>query len=143
MKNFIIRNKVYPFDIMISVDETDVALLSRLEKHGIADKSEFNKLCLMGDTVFGRTVMFKGNQTLIRLRGNTPGERTHGVIAHEAFHATAYIMNRIGMKFKIGVSDEAYTYLMEYIINEIYKNFKAKKKLNHGSSKSDTAQKTI
>lgn len=43
-----------------------------------------------------------------------------GVIVHEAFHATEYILSYAGMKLS-NDSSEAYAYLLEYLINKIIK----------------------
>lgn len=114
-QNFIIECKIYPFDIMVSIDEPDDILFAKLKESGVEDTEwEYVK---MSSTNRGRTVIFPGNQTLIRLKKPL----TEGVVAHEAFHATAYILDRIGMKLQIEVSDEAYAYLLNYIVDEIYK----------------------
>lgn len=39
-----------------------------------------------------------------------------GCIAHEAFHATKYIMDYVGMELN-DASEEAYTYLLQWITN--------------------------
>lgn len=117
-KNFIIKNRIYPFDLMISVDESDDILFKKLKSGGIEDHEL--TVCEMSNTNRARTIIFQSNQTLIRFK--TP--LRHGIIAHEAFHATAYILERVGMKLEIEVSDEAYAYLLNYIVDEIYKKVK-------------------
>lgn len=41
------------------------------------------------------------------------------IIAHEAFHVTAFIMRYIGVRFSKN-SEEAYAYLLQSIIEKIY-----------------------
>ena len=45
---------------------------------------------------------------------------THSLIAHEAFHATLAIMKQKGCKLT-EESEEAYAYLLDYIVQEITK----------------------
>ena len=47
---------------------------------------------------------------------------THGVIAHEAFHAADMILAYHGLELTDS-SCEAYAYLLQWITNEIYKVF--------------------
>lgn len=116
--NFIIPLVVYPFDVMISLGENDEALFAKLKKHGV-DITDTN-LHVYSDTAEGRCVLFKGNQTLIRMYRleNTP--EWHGNLAHEVFHSVEFIMERVGMKLTIE-SDESYAYLIGYLTTEIYK----------------------
>lgn len=119
--NFIIPLIVYPFDVMVSISESDESLFAKLKKKGV-DITDTN-LHVYSDTQRGRTIMFKGNQTLIRMYElrNTP--EWYGHLSHEIFHAVEFIMERIGMKLTVD-SDEAYAYLIDYITKEIYKQLK-------------------
>lgn len=116
--NFTITGTIYPFDLMISIDEAEDVLFKRLKKGGIED-SEWEGV-KMSITTTARTIMFPGNQTLIRLKSPL----SPGIVAHEAFHAAVYILDRVGMKLQIETSDEAYAYLLNYIVDEIYKGAK-------------------
>jgi hypothetical protein len=40
------------------------------------------------------------------------------IIAHEALHATAYILRHVGIRFSKN-SEEAYAYLLQYIVENI------------------------
>lgn len=42
-----------------------------------------------------------------------------GMVTHEAFHATCYIMRYVGVKFTKS-SEEAYAYTLQYIVENIY-----------------------
>jgi len=50
---------------------------------------------------------------------------TNGVISHEAFHATDMILNYSGLEL-VDQSCEAYSYLLQWIINNIYQFFNEK-----------------
>lgn len=119
-KNFIIPLVVYPFDVMLSIAETDGQLKNRLYNLGISEL-DINLSMFESDTTKGRAIMFDTNQTLIRLRNYPNTSADYGVLHHEVFHCVSFIMEKVGMKFKIGVSDEAYSYLIQYLTTEIYK----------------------
>jgi len=116
--NFIIPLVVYPFDVMISFGETDQKLIATLKRNGIVDEEEL-KLVLMSG--MGRYCMFNNNSSLIRLWTYPEYAADYGTLAHEVFHATTYILDKIGMDFTLKISDEAYAYLIGYITTEIYK----------------------
>jgi len=48
---------------------------------------------------------------------------TIGTISHEAFHITSFIMKRIGIKPDVN-NDEAQAYLLSWIVEQVYKQFK-------------------
>ena len=116
--NFVIPLVVYPFDVMVSFGESDDVLFAKLKKKGV-DITDTN-LSVYSDTQRGRTIMFKGNQTLIRMYELRDTPHWYGNLAHEIFHAVEFIMERIGMELTIK-SDEAYAYLIGYLTEEIYK----------------------
>lgn len=119
--NFIIPLTVYPFDVMVSISESDEVLFDKLKKKGV-DVADTN-LHVYSDTQRGRTILFKGNQTLVRMYELRDTPEWHGNLAHEIFHAVEFILERVGMKLTID-SDEAYAYLIGYITTEIYKHLK-------------------
>lgn len=49
-----------------------------------------------------------------------------GIIAHEIYHAVSFILNNAGMVYNDS-SEEAYSYLMEYLTTEFYKNVSSTK----------------
>ena len=105
---------------MISIDETDEILLKRLIKQGNT-KEDCEPLLNMGETVRGRCVMLSSNLTVIRLRKQPKKYDMMSVISHEVFHATSFILERIGMKLEVLVSDEAYAYMIGFLTTKIYK----------------------
>lgn len=46
-------------------------------------------------------------------------------IAHEAFHITSFVMKRVGIHPDVN-NDEAQAYLLSWIVEEVYKQFKNK-----------------
>jgi len=115
--NFIIDLVIYPFDIMVSVSETDNEFKRAVKDYDIKDDSiaNFKKHPIS----LARTTMLEGGQTIIRLRRYDGTAEQRGTVAHEIFHATIFILNRIGMDLTLE-SDEAYAYLNQYITEKMY-----------------------
>lgn len=118
--NFIIPLVVYPFDVMISIGETNEDIDKRFKKYNLTAE-DISLATFTSHTVQGRTVMFSSNQTLIRLRNFPKSPVDYGNLQHEIFHAVTFVMDRIGMVLKVEESDEAYAYLIGYLTREIYK----------------------
>lgn len=114
-KHFIIKGTIYPFDILVSMGETDEQVRRHLEKGGIKDPFE---IVMKGQ---GRAIMFSGGQTMIRTKNLPKTVRDYGVLQHEIFHAVVFILERVGMKLT-PESDEAYAYMIEYLTVQIFKN---------------------
>jgi len=116
---------VYPFDIMVSIGESDDEFIKSctkiLAKEHVGELKEDEVVCRMSQTQQGRTIMLSGNQTIIRLKSKPQSAREYGFMAHEVFHAVTFIMDRVGMKLKLMTSDEAYAYLVGYVTEEVYK----------------------
>lgn len=114
---------IYPFDVMVSINQTDNQLGNSLDKNlptEALSKEEIEGVRYTSDKCDGRAVMFSTNESLLRIRKlpETPAE--YGVLAHEIFHISANILDRVGMKLVIEISDEAYSYLIGYLTKEIY-----------------------
>lgn len=113
--NFIVPLVVYPFDVMVSFGQTDDELKKSLSKVG--GEWDDTMECI-GE---GRFCMNGKNQSLIRLKNYPTTCEQYGSLQHEIFHAVTRILDRTGLKFKLFISDEAYSYLIGYLTTEIYK----------------------
>lgn len=119
--NFIIKLVVYPFDIMVSIDESDKKLAKNLREFGV--KKNLLGAIYMPKTGVGKTIMFEGNRTLIRLKSGDDKNIFISKIAHESFHAVSFIFQVIGIKLT-NESEESFTYLLDYIILQILNKIK-------------------
>ena len=109
---------------MVSIGETDRKFNKAIDRYDIEKDevlSNFNKYPLTK----ARTVMFDGNQTMIRMRNYPESAKDRGLLSHEIFHAVDFILDRIGMKL-IQESCEAYAYLIDYITRKIYEHIEGK-----------------
>jgi len=115
---FIVPLVVYPFDVLVSIGQSDDELKEVLLKHEI----KWEKIIKLDGT--GRYILLKGNQSIIRTKNIVSTCEDYGILQHEIFHCVTYILDRIGMKFNLHESDEAYSYLIQYLTEKIYENLK-------------------
>lgn len=124
--NFIIPLVVFPFDVMVSIGQSDEEFIASIKKY--CPEDAFNELmqdkilCNMPDTVQARTInVIEGGQTIIRLKQYPKTPVQYGYLGHEIFHAATFIMDRMGIEFVLMKSDECFAYTIGYITTEIYK----------------------
>lgn len=118
---------IYPFDVLVMMGYSDEEV--REELHENQSEEDVDLAMLKHDTVIGKAVLFDTNKSLIRMREIPTNPEGYKYLQHEIFHATTFILHRIGMKLKIGVSDEAYAYLVGYLTEKIYEEIEKKKTL--------------
>ena len=124
-RSFVIPLDVYDFDIFISLGQTDVQFLKSFQK--ITTKEDYTDMCEkpevyeMKNGAQGRTIRLSSGSIAIRTKDYPTSPTHYGYLQHEVFHAVAYLMDLIGMKLKIGISDEAYAYLIQRVTTEVYK----------------------
>lgn len=114
--NFIVSYQVYPFDLMVSIGETDEKLKAKLTSKGLPWHEDLS----LDEMKDGCCCMYEGNQTLLRLRKKPATAYEYGVLMHEIFHCVDLLMKTIGVKLTDD-SNEAYAYLTGYITEQIYK----------------------
>ena len=116
--NRVIDLVIYPFDVMLSVGETDKTLFKQLDHAGV-DNGEF-KQAMYEDIGQARYCLFKSGQSLIRIKGKPDTIDDWATLQHEIFHCASAILWRMGIKLKIKSSGEVYAYLIQYLTKEIY-----------------------
>jgi hypothetical protein len=121
--NFIIHYQLYPFDVMISLGESDAILFPKLKKHlPESDWPEIEDMKLK-PTGRGRMVMFSSGATAIRIRDYPVSAEHFGHLQHEIFHAVEFLMERIGVKHSYECG-ETYAYAIQYLTEKIYEKLK-------------------
>lgn len=115
----IIPLHIYPFEVAVAFNLPYNELSKELQK--ILPKELHDEIDGLDGRYDARTYFFEqGGQTVINFH-----EVSDSLIAHEAFHAACFILNHIGMQLT-RESEEAYAYLIGYLVDEIHK---AKKKI--------------
>lgn len=113
---------IYPFDVMVSIGESNKQLVKSLKRYEGSLMERDYELCKYTSAhAQGRACMFTNNASFLRIRKLPKTPKEFGSLAHEIFHVATFIMDRIGMKLEVMVSDEAYAYLISYLTERIYK----------------------
>jgi hypothetical protein len=110
----IIPIDVYGHDILISIGQKDDDLYEELKEN--ISKKDFDKYMSKQKSI-ATTHKLRTGTILIRFKDDIDNP---GIVAHEAFHAVVFLFKKIGIQFSYE-SEEAYTYLLEYLVNEILK----------------------
>jgi hypothetical protein len=123
--NKIIPIGLYPFDLMLSFNETDNQIKKALKEFKITPENATETTVFDMDkskTKIGRMVMFIGKQTVIRLNFmphlSDPFEMS--LLQHEIFHTVGFMMSEINTPLN-NDTHEVYAYLIQYLTEKIYK----------------------
>lgn len=116
--NFLVDLVVYPFKVMVSVNQTNKDLKKTLKERNITD---INVEETYPNLTIGSCYMFPGNKILLRLNEfDKECGQCKGVLVHEAFHATHFVMDTTGMKLSFE-NDEVFAYLIGFLTEQIFK----------------------
>ena len=113
---FIVDLKLFPFEVLFSLGETNDKVFKALKKYNIPlDEEHTEKI----NDSFGKNwaMIFPTGQTIIRLAKVPVEPFDLGVLAHEIFHATCYILDRMGVGFS-EESNEVFAYIIQYLTQE-------------------------
>jgi len=114
--HFIVPYHVYPYELLVVYNYSPLdaeRVLKRLIPCDMHDQI---------DSLFeesqATTLMLSNNTTVIYFKPFIPKKNLQGVIVHEAFHATTFLMDCIGQTLSQD-SEESYAYLIQYIVERI------------------------
>lgn len=108
---------LFPFEVLVCLGGDKQFVIKNIKKFGYTpDTEEEGHITMIGQ---GKCVMLKNSATIIWLK-NYPRAGS-GVLAHEIFHATDFILDKMGIKHTDS-SDEVWAYVIEYLTKEIHKN---------------------
>lgn len=124
--NFIIPLVLFPFDIMVSIGQSDSQFQRSVRGHlppdCLKDLETDPAILKLGHTTQGRTInLSTGHQTLIRIKNHPKTDQDYGTLAHEIFHAVSFILWRMRIDLGIEQTDEVYAYTIGYVTQQIYK----------------------
>jgi hypothetical protein len=126
--NKIIPISIYPYDLMISFNESDREFKKALSKFGVSPKNSTETTVYEMDNIkifVGRMVMFRGKQTVIRMnfmpKLTDPFQMS--LLQHEIFHAATFFMIEIRTPLK-NSTHEVYAYLIQFLTEKIYVELK-------------------
>ena len=113
--NFVVNTGVYPVDIMVSLGETDIEFERKLRRFTYIKDHQVK---MKGS---GRCVFLDNGACYIRLWNYPERSSDFGSLSHEILHAVFAVLGYVGVKFEDNISEEAFTYLIGYLTNQIYK----------------------
>lgn len=108
----VIPLEVYGHDVIVSIGQTDDDLYEHIKEN--ISKKDFKKH-MTKQTAIATTHKMRSGCILIRFKDDIDNP---GIVAHEAFHAIVFLFKKIGIQFCYE-SEEAYTYTLEYLTNQI------------------------
>jgi len=122
--NTIIPIGIYPFDLMLSFNQSDKQVKKALKKFNITPENSTENTVFNMDsskTKCGRMVMFIGKQTIIRLNfmPKLSNSFEMALLQHEIFHAVGFFMAEINTPLN-NDTHEVYAYLVQYLTEKIY-----------------------
>lgn len=123
-KNFIIPLTPFPFDVMVSLNQSNKDLDDNLKiySRSINDDEVLKELGTR-KKYGGRTIKFIGGQTILRLnfmpQVNDPFEMA--LLQHEIFHVIEFLLADIEVPLNNHTS-EIYAYMLQNLTSEVYKH---------------------
>jgi hypothetical protein len=106
-------------DVIISANQNDDQLYKHLSHR--FTREQFN-LAFDDWKSDARTITHNDGFVLIRFRGKIKKDsECLGLVAHEAYHASYSILDRIGIQPGCE-TEEVYAYLIQYLVKQIYKS---------------------
>jgi len=122
MKNkiFKIEWTIYPFDTIVSIWGTNKEAIKNMIDFWVSEETASN---VCNEEAQWRAVMYKNWVTIIRLKHEPKCAVSLAYMAHEIFHTTFFLMDRIWIDLT-PESDEAFAYYIWYLTRTILENTK-------------------
>jgi hypothetical protein len=126
MSSFIIPLVIYPFDLLVSIGQSDIQLTKTIEKNYNESFSEKDLEILQGYTALGsaRSLRLSSGLFILRMKQIPSTADDFGLLHHELFHIVTRFMEMIGSAFDCNTSGENYAYLIQYLTTTIYKKIR-------------------
>lgn len=121
--NRIIDFPGYPFSIMLSFGQSDKELIRSLKPYNLGEDN-MKEALRWSPTNRGRCVQFSTGQTLIRMPAIPKTPTQLGTLSHEIFHSVSFVLDRVGVKFMMDVSDEVYAHAIGEITQRVHEILK-------------------
>jgi len=119
---FTINCKVYPFDIIVCLGDNRKKISKFLRKNSTEeDSGVFEEINLS----VGTSIMLPSGCTILYLKKYPNSIGGLAILQHEIFHCVFFILEYVGIRYS-KKSDEAFSYLIEYITKEIYNKLNIK-----------------
>ena len=114
---FKIQIPIYKSSIWVYVGESTESIMKHANKtYGKSTPDDFFDL---DDETDARVLVYKGCPRAVIFKGDV----TPSIVSHEMLHVTCSLLNSRGLGFSED-SEEAFCYLLEYLVKEFYKKVK-------------------
>ena len=117
--SFVIDLKPYPFQVMVSFNQTNKQFqdkLIELHVNDFTDEGFYDPNCK------ARTVNLDTGATIVRFKDFKKDAFHYGLIAHEMFHVVEMTFKRIGLPHSLKYSSEAYAYQIQHLTEQVFLN---------------------
>lgn len=122
--HFTIPIEIYETNLLVSVDAKDEEFIKYAEHEGWL-REDYQQCLNLQSQDLGVTSLVTPSRLIIRLKLYKEDKYAKlNLISHEVFHAVTILLYDKGMKLHINVSDEAFSYLLGHIVEEICKKLK-------------------
>lgn len=119
-RHFIVSQGTYPFDVLVSIGETDAQRLRAIKKHFPDDVLLGNEHRL--ETV-ADSILLDSLNGVISISDYPDTPEMKGWLAHEVWHIVDELFKKIEISLHL-VSTEAFAYQISHLTCEIYKRLK-------------------
>lgn len=114
-KNFIVKWGIYPFDVMVSIGQSEEELLKVMEKKADLTDEDRKNFKLPG---LGRTGMIGSGGTYLWVKKLNKTPFWMGILSHEVFHAVSFLFYKVGVSHD-PENDEPWAYAHQYLMQKI------------------------
>ena len=130
--NFVISCDIFPYDVMVSVSQTNEELSKCLSNLGV-EKDQYDSergLEYKSFTSQGYALMFPSGSCILRIRKMPYDPKDYGILSHEIFHIATFILNDCGIESNQH-TEEVHAYLIGYLTEKILTKLDHAKRNRH------------
>ena len=120
-KMFVINAAVYPFDTVVAIGQIEADIVKYIESELKYELDNEEKTYFVKFAGKGKTLQLKNGTGVLWVKRFNDGPFSHGVLSHEIFHVAYQILCSVGIKLTDS-SEEAFSYLIQYLTQEILYN---------------------
>ena len=122
--HFVVNTGVFPFDVIVSVNETREELMQFLDADRFPYLQDFDKDHEGYDhpSCDAMTYGTDAGPIIMRFKRLNYGRRQMGFLAHEIFHAVEFMLHRLNVPHDVWKTSEVYAYLLQYLTEQIHEN---------------------
>jgi len=128
-KNFIVPLVIYPFDVMVSVNQKHnqfaKSVIKKWDSSIMDDFKKSERLNAAGFTYFFTSESHFG--CVIKINNFKCDAKGLSILVHEIFHAAEFVLRECGFKLNSN-SHEGYAYLIGYLTEQIFSKLKVGKR---------------